>query len=758
MSGKIRKSDALYYHEKGKKGKLEVIPTKETKTQRDLALAYSPGVAEPCKEIAKNVNDVYKYTAKGNLVGVISNGTAVLGLGDIGPEASKPVMEGKGVLFKIFSDIDVFDIELNCKKVDEFVEVVKSLEPTFGGINLEDIKAPECFEIEKRLKKELNIPIMHDDQHGTAIISSAGIINALELVEKKIEDVKIVVCGAGAAAISCTKLYLQLGAQLNNIVMVDVDGVLNSKRSDIDQYREMFVTKREVDTLAQAMVDADVFLGLSAADVVSQDMIKSMAAKPIVFALANPNPEIAYDKAMSVRSDLIMATGRSDYPNQVNNVLGFPFIFRGALDIGAREINEQMQLAAVHAIAKLAKEPVPDIVNLAYNQSNLTFGKEYILPKPLDPRLLTTVSPAVAKAAMESGVAKFEITDWEKYENELNKRLGRDEQIIRILTSKALQNPKRVLFAEAENLNVLKAAQVIRDEGIGTPILLGNRAIVKSIILEHGLDLDDIEIIDPRTDEMDQKRKKFGDAYFNKRKRKGITYPQSKKIMRDRTHFGLMMLDQNEIDVFISSNAKEYQETLKPALEIIGLKKEVKKVAGMHVMLTKKGPLFCADTTVNVDPSMEDLIDITLLAAKEVMQFNVKPKIAMLSYSNFGSGKQESPSKVRKAVEYLHKYHPELIVDGEMQANIALNTESLNDIYPFCQLDQKGANTLIFPNLSAGNIAYKLLQEVGGCEAIGPILVGLNKPVQVLQMGSTVRDIVHMVTIGVVEAQIKNEL
>ena len=758
MSGKIRKSDALYYHEKGKRGKIEVIPTKETKTQRDLALAYSPGVAEPCKAIAENVNDVYKYTAKGNLVGVISNGTAVLGLGDIGPEASKPVMEGKGVLFKIFSDIDVFDIELKSKDVNEFVNVVKALEPTFGGINLEDIKAPECFEIETRLKEELNIPIMHDDQHGTAIISSAGIINALEIAGKKIDEVKIVVCGAGAAAISCTKLYVSLGAKIENIVMVDVDGVLNKKRTDIDQYRSMFITDRDVNTLAEAMVNADVFLGLSAADVVSQDMIKSMAKKPIVFALANPNPEITYEKATEVRDDLIIATGRSDYPNQVNNVIGFPFIFRGALDVGASEINEAMKLAAVKAIAALAREPVPDIVNLAYNETNLTFGEEYILPKPLDPRLLTVVSPAVAKAAMDSGVAKFEITDWNKYQNELNKRLGRDEQIMRILTSKAKRNPKKVLFAEAEHLNILKAAQVIRDEGIGTPILLGNRAIVKSLILEHSLDLDEVEIIDPRMDDFEENRNNFGDLYFQKRKRKGVTLPDAKKIMRDRTHYGLMMLDSNEIDVFISSNSKEYQDTLKPALQIIGLKKEVKKVAGMYVLLTKKGPLFCSDTTVNVDPTTEDLIDITLLTANEVEQFNVKPKIAMLSYSNFGTGKQASPTKVRKAAEYLHKFHPELIVDGEMQANLALNTDTLDEMYPFCQLDDKGANTLIFPNLSAGNIAYKLLQEVGGCEAIGPILMGLKKPVQVLQLGSSVRDIVNMVTIGVVESQIKNEL
>lgn len=753
MGIKIRKQDALDYHFKNRPGKIEVIPSKETKSQRDLALAYSPGVAVPCEEIAEDPSKVYKYTAKGNLVGVISNGTAVLGLGDIGPEASKPVMEGKGVLFKIFSDIDVFDIELDAKTPEQFISVVKAMEPTFGGINLEDIKAPECFEIESRLKEELNIPIMHDDQHGTAIISSAGLLNALEIAGKKIDEVKVVVCGAGAAAISCTKLYVRLGVKLENIVMFDVDGALTEDRTDIDEYRKPFVTKRKITSMKQAMEGADVFLGLSAGNIVSQEMIQGMAKDPIVFALANPTPEIAYQTAKEAREDVIMATGRSDNPNQINNVIGFPFIFRGALDVRATEINEEMKLAAVKAVAELAKDPVPDMVNLAYNSTNLTFGSEYILPKPLDPRLLNKVAPAVAKAAMESGVAQMEITNWEAYEQELNKRLGRDDQILRIITAKAKRDPKKVVFAEADNYKILKAAQIVKDEGIAFPILLGNVKRIERLIEENNLELDDVPIIDPRSEEMEEKRNEFGELFFNKRKRRGVNYYESKKIMRDRNHFGLMMVDTGEADTFISGLTREYPETLKPALQIIGVKEEVNRVAGMYIMLTQRGPLFFADTTVNADPSSDDLIDIVQLTHKEIEKFNVRPKIAFLSYSNFGSVERPETIKVRKAVEYLHKFHPEIIVDGEMQANLALNTETLNENYPFCQLDDKGANTLIFPNLDAGNISYKILQEAGGAEAIGPIVMGLKKPVHILQLGSTVREIVNMVTISVVDAQ-----
>ena len=756
MGIKIRKQDALFYHKKGRPGKIEVVPTKETKTQRDLALAYSPGVAEPCQEIARDPANVYAYTAKGNLVGVISNGTAVLGLGDIGPEASKPVMEGKGILFKIFADIDVFDIELDTKDIDEFVRTVKLLEPTFGGINLEDIKAPDCFEIETRLKKNLNIPVMHDDQHGTAIISGAGLLNALELVSKKIEKCRFVILGAGAAAISCTKLYLSLGAKKENIVMIDKEGVINKKRDNIDKYRREFITDRNVDTLEDVMKDADILIGLSTGNIVTKKMIASMASDPIVFALANPEPEIGYEEATSVRKDIIMATGRSDFPNQVNNVLGFPFIFRGALDVQATEINEVMKLAAVKAIADIAKEPVPDLVNVAYNQKNIAYGKEYILPKPLDTRLLTRVAPAVAKAAIESGVARRKIENWQAYEEALHKRLGRNDQILRFITSKAKRAPKKVIFAEADHYKILKAAQIVKDEGIAHPILLGDEQKISEIMEEHHLDLKGVPIIDPMDDAMEEERIVYGNLFFEKRKRRGYNLYEAIKAMRDRNYYGMMMVDAGEADAFISGLTREYPAVLRPALQIIGVEEGVNRVAGMYLLLTPKGPFFFADTTVNEYPTAQDLIDITLLTAKAVRIFNVQPKIAMLSYSNFGSAKGIDPVNVRKAVETLHKNHPDLIVDGEMQANFALNPDLLNEVYPFSQI-HSGANTLIFPNLSAGNIAYKLLQEMGAAEAIGPILLGLDKPVHVLQLGSSVREIVNVVTIAVVDAQIKKK-
>jgi malate dehydrogenase (oxaloacetate-decarboxylating)(NADP+) len=755
MSAKTSKQDALDYHAKGRPGKIEVVSTKETKTQRDLALAYSPGVAEPCLEIAANPEAVYKYTAKGNLVAVISNGTAVLGLGDIGPEASKPVMEGKGILFKIFADIDVFDIELNAKDIDTFVNAVKALEPTFGGINLEDIKAPDCFEIESRLKKEMSIPVMHDDQHGTAIISAAALINALELVNKKIDEIKLVVNGAGASAISCAKLYLALGVKKENVVMLDRNGVIRADRTDLDEIKKQFATTRDIRTLAEAMKDADVFLGLSKGNVVSQDMVRSMSKKPIVFALANPDPEITYELAISSRDDVIVATGRSDYPNQVNNALGFPFIFRGALDVRAREINEAMKLAAVRALAELAKKPVPEIVNMAYNQKNISFGKDYIIPKLIDQRLITTVAPAVAKAAIESGVARKIITDWEAYENELRGRLGLDENIIRVVVNKAKSNPKRVVFAEADTYKILKAAQIVKDEGIAKPILLGDVTKIQKLIEENNIDLNDVPIIDPRDASQNDKRIKYAQQLFEKRQRKGITLHEAKKLMNERNYFGAMMVQNRDADALISGLTKNYPSTIRPALQTIGTEAGVSKVAGMYIMLTKRGPLFFADCTVNANPDTQTLIDITVMTAKAVQQFNIQPRIAMLSYSNFGSARGEEPEKVARAVAQLKRDYPDMIVDGEMQANVAFNSELMRDNFPFSTLMNGGANTLIFPNLAAGNIAYKLIQELGAAEAIGPVLLGLNKPVHILQLGSSIREIVNMVTIAVVDAQAK---
>jgi malate dehydrogenase (oxaloacetate-decarboxylating)(NADP+) len=755
MSKTNKKQDALDYHAQGRPGKIQVIPTKPTASQRDLTLAYSPGVAEPCLRIADHTEDVYKYTAKGNLVAVISNGTAVLGLGDIGPEASKPVMEGKGLLFKIFADIDVFDLELNTKNIDEFVSIVKALEPTFGGVNLEDIKAPECFEIERRLKEVMKIPVMHDDQHGTAIISAAALLNACELQGKNLEDVKIVVNGAGAAAISCTRLYVSLGAKKENVVMLDRSGVIRATRDNLDAIKAEFATAREIDTLEQAMVDADVFIGLSSADCVSVDMLKSMAKNPIVFAMANPNPEIAYDLAISSREDLIMATGRSDYPNQVNNVLGFPYIFRGALDVRATSINEEMKIAAVHAIADLAKKSVPEAVNMAYNAKNLKFGSDYIIPKPMDLRLMTNVSSAVAKAAIDSGVARKVITDWDAYKEELKGRLGGEDAIMRAVTSRAKSAAKRVVFAEADNYKILKAAQIVKEEHIAIPILLGNVERIKEIIAEHALELEGVQIIDPMQEPA--RSKKFADALFQKRQRKGLTQLDAGKLMRDRNYFGASMVEFGEADAMISGLTKNYASTIKPALHVIGIEEGVNRVAGMYMMMTKKGPVFFGDTTVNVDPTVDELVDLTVLMNSAVRKFNIQPRIALLSYSNFGSNKGTVPEKVKKAVKILHEKHPEILVDGEMQGNFAINNELLKDNFPFSRLVDGPANTLVFPNLESGNIAYKLLQELGGAEAVGPILLGTRKPVHIVQLGSSVREIVNMVTIAVVDVQVKEE-
>lgn len=749
--------EALDYHSQGKPGKIEVVPTKPYSSQRDLSLAYSPGVAEPCKAIEKNKEDVYKYTAKGNLVAVISNGTAVLGLGDIGPEASKPVMEGKGLLFKIFADIDVFDIEVDVKDVDAFVNTVKAIAPTFGGINLEDIKAPECFEIERRLKEELDIPIMHDDQHGTAIITSAALLNALELAEKKIDEIKVVVNGAGASAMACVKLYFSLGVKPENLVMCDSKGVIRKDRPGLSDSKMNFATERDLKTLSDAIKGADMFLGLSKGDVVNKSMIKSMADNPIVFALANPDPEIAYKEAISVRKDIIMATGRSDHPNQVNNVLGFPFIFRGALDVRATAINEEMKLAAVKAIAKLAKEPVPEVVNQAYGTRNLVFGRDFFIPKPLDPRLIISVAPAVAKAAMDSGVAKIHIEDWDAYEAELSRRLGLDNKLIRNLTERAIQSPKRVVFAEADTYKVLKAAQIVKDEGIAIPILLGNIARINQLIQENHLDLADAMIIDPKAADQEDIRNKYGDLLYAKRQRKGLTQYESAHKMRDRNYYGAMMVEAGEADAFISGITRNYPETIKPALQSIGTEDGVNKIAGMYIVNTKKGPLFFADTTINVNPTAQDLADIAVLTAKAVSRFKIKPRLAMLSFSNFGSSDYEEAKKVSKAVGILHAEHPEIIVDGEVQANFAMNKELLNEQFPFSTLANKNANVLIFPNLSAGNIAYKLIQEVSDSEAVGPILLGMKKPVHILQLGCTVREIVNMVTIAVVDAETRKD-
>lgn len=749
---KIREQDALDYHAQGKPGKIEVIPTKPYSTQRDLSLAYSPGVAVPCTEIAENPESVYQYTAKGNLVAVISNGTAVLGLGNIGPEASKPVMEGKALLFKIFADIDVFDIEVDAEGVDEFVRTVKAIAPTFGGINLEDIKAPEAFDIEARLKQELDIPIMHDDQHGTAIISGAALLNACELAGKKLKDLKVVVSGAGASAISCVKIYIALGVKPENIVMCDSKGVIRSDREKMDKFKKQFATDRDLSSLEDALKGADMFLGLSTGNIVSKEMIRSMAKDPIVFALANPNPEISYKEATEAREDVIMATGRSDNPNQVNNVLGFPFIFRGALDVRATSINEEMKLAAVHAIADLAKEQVPEEVVVAYGEKNLVFGRDQIIPKPMDPRLITHVAPAVAKAAIKSGVAKNPITNWDAYKAELNRRLGNENKLMRNITQRARRDPKRVVFGEADTHKILKAAQLARDEGAVEPILLGNTQKINALIKEYSLDLEDATIIDPKAQSNRKLREEYGQLFFEKRKRRGYTLYEADKQMRDRNYFGAMMVEKGDADAFISGITRNYADVIRPALQIIGTREEVKRVAGMYILLTKRGPMFLADTTVNLNPTAEDLVEITLLTAQAIRKLRIVPRIALLSYSNFGSAKGPDAENVRKAVEILHRDHPGLIVDGEIQANFALNNELLQEKFPFSELVNQETNTLIFPNLAAGNIAYKMLQEMLMCESIGPVLLGLKKSFHVLQLGSSVREIQNMIKLAALDA------
>ena len=751
-----RKKQALDYHSNGRPGKIAVVPTKPTSTQRDLSLAYSPGVAEPCTEIHANPEDVYKYTAKGNLVAVISNGTAVLGLGNIGPEASKPVMEGKGVLFKIFADIDVFDIEIDANDIDLFCNTVKAIAPTFGGINLEDIKAPECFEIERRLKEALKIPVMHDDQHGTAIITGSALLNALEIAGKNIKEVKVVFNGAGASAISCASLYLQLGVDPKNLIMCDSTGVISTSRTDLDEQKQKFARDLQISTLTEALHNADVFVGLSKGNIVSKDMIKTMAPNAIVFALANPNPEIPYDDAIEARPDIIMATGRSDFPNQVNNVLGFPFIFRGALDVRATCINEEMKLAAVYAIADLAKQQVPELVNMAYNKANLQFGRDYIIPKPLDPRLITTVAPAVAKAAMDSGVAMAPIDDFEKYKDELIRRMGLDNTLIDRITTRAKTSPKRIVFAEADHYKILKAAQVARNEGIAIPILLGNKVKIEAISNEFGINIDGMEIIDPRGEAEANRVTEFGEIFYDLRKRRGFTIFEAKQIMRERNYFGSMLVRTGYADALISGLTRKYPDTIRPALQVIGIRENVKRVAGLYIMMTKKGPFFFADTTVNVNPTAEELADITVLVAQAVSNLNITPKIAMLSYANFGSSEGPDSIKVREAVKILHEKHPHLKVDGEIQANFAVNNAMLKEQFPFSTLVGHQVNTLIFPNLAAGNIAYKLLQEIGESEAIGPLLLGMKKPVHVLQLGSSVREIVNMITLAVVDAQAKS--
>ncbi len=756
MSKQNKQSDALQYHAEPTPGKIKIVPTKKYATQRDLALAYSPGVAEPCLEIEKNKDNAYKYTSKGNLVAVISNGTAVLGLGNIGPEASKPVMEGKGLLFKIFADIDVFDIEVDTENIEEFIQTVKHIAPTFGGINLEDIKAPEAFEIENRLKEELDIPVMHDDQHGTAIISAAALINALEIADKKIEDVKIVISGAGAAAISCTRLYQAFGASRKNIVMLDSKGVIRDDRDALTSQKAEFATHRKINTLEEAMVDADVFIGLSKADIVTPKMLKTMANTPIVFAMANPDPEIKYQLALDTRDDIIMATGRSDHPNQVNNVLGFPFIFRGALDVRATKINEPMKMAAVKALAALAKEPVPEQVNIAYGEKRLTFGKDYIIPKPFDPRLIGVVPPAIAKAAIESGVAKEPITDWEAYENKLLSRLGSDNKLVRLLHKRAKLDPKRVVFAEADQLRVLKAAQFTYDEGIAIPILLGRRQKIEALMAEIEFDAN-LTIIDPKSDEEEAQKDKYAHKYWEQSKRKGITLLTAKKLMRERNYFAAMMVNEGDADALISGFSRNYPTVVKPMLDLIGLDKGATRIATTNLLITDKGPLFLSDTSINIEPDAKDLAKIAQMTATTVKMFGLEPVMAMTSYSNFGSSNHKQASKVREAVSYLHRFYPNLIVDGELQTDFALNNKMRRDTFPFSKLGDKKVNTLIFPNLDAANITYKLLKELNNAENIGPIMMGMKKPVHILQLDASVDEIVNMTAIAVIDAQKKQK-
>ena len=752
MSNEKLRSEALNYHSNPQPGKIKIVPTKPYATQRDLGLAYSPGVAEPCLEIAKNKDDVYKYTSKGNLVAVITNGTAVLGLGDIGPEASKPVMEGKSLLFKIFADIDSIDIELDTKDVEKFIETVKIMAPTFGGINLEDIKAPEAFEIERRLKEELDIPVMHDDQHGTAIISAAALLNALEITDKKIEEVRIVISGAGAAAVSCTKLYKAFGASAKNIVMIDSKGVIRSDRENLSSEKLEFATDRKIDTLEEAMIDADVFIGLSIADVVNPAMLLSMANDPIVFAMANPDPEIAYDLAISTRKDIIMATGRSDHPNQVNNVLGFPFIFRGALDVRATKINEAMKMAAVKALADLTRESVPEQVNIAYGETRLTFGRDYIIPKPFDPRLISSIPPAVAKAAMESGVAKMPIQDWDKYREELLQRSGNDNKVVRMLHNRAKLNPKKIVFAEADHLDVLKAAQIVYDEGIAIPILLGHKETILELKKEIEFDAN-VLIIDPKSKETKDKRNQYALKYWENRKRSGVTLYSAQSKMRERNYYGAMMVMAGDVEGMISGYTRAYPTVAKPIFELIGKASKVKKVATVNIMTTERGPLFLADTAININPSAEELADIAKMTANVATTLGFEPIMAMLSYSNFGSSTHPNAVKVRNAVEILHTENPNLLVDGDIQSDFALNMELLKSKFPFSKLAGKKVNTLIFPNLESANITYKLLKELHKSESIGPIIMGLSKAVHIVQLGASVNEIVNMTAVAVIDVQ-----
>jgi malate dehydrogenase (oxaloacetate-decarboxylating)(NADP+) len=756
MSKERKRREALVYHAKPRPGKIEVVPTKSYSTQRDLALAYSPGVAVPCLEIEKNPEDVYKYTNKGNLVAVISNGTAVLGLGNIGSEASKPVMEGKGLLFKIFAGIDVFDIEVDAEDPEKFIEAVKAIAPTFGGINLEDIKAPEAFEIERRLKAELDIPVMHDDQHGTAIISCAALLNALELADKKISDVRIVISGAGAAAVSCTRLYKAFGARDENIIMTDSKGVIRKDRTSLTPEKKEFATAIDVHSLDEAMVQADVFIGLSMADIVSVDMLKAMNANPIVFAMANPDPEIEYNLACSVRDDIIMATGRSDHPNQVNNVLGFPFIFRGALDVRATKINEAMKMAAVEALAELTKKPVPEQVNIAYQETNLSFGRDYIIPKPFDPRLIEEVPIAVAKAAIASGVAKEPIEDWEKYREQLAGLIGKDQKMIRLIHDRARSAPKKIVFAEADQLDVLKAAQIVMEEGIGRPILLGRKDVISDLMQSINFQ-EEVSILDPKSDEQLEIKSKYANLFWNEQKRKGVTLYEAESLMRERNYFAAMMVKNGDADAMLSGYSRNYASVIKPVLDVVGKDKGVSKIAATNMMLTDRGPIFISDTSINIDPTAKELAKIGFMTSEIVKMFGIKPVMAMLSYTNFGSSKHPNAGKVTDAVAYLHRYYPDLVVDGPLQSDFALNREMLEERFPFSEITKKNVNTLIFPNLESANITYKLMKELNKNQSVGPILLGLKEPIHVLQLGASVDEIVNMAAVAVIDAQQKQK-
>ena len=756
MSKERKRREALVYHAKPRPGKIEVVPTKSYSTQRDLALAYSPGVAVPCLEIEKNPEDVYKYTNKGNLVAVISNGTAVLGLGNIGSEASKPVMEGKGLLFKIFAGIDVFDIEVDAEDPEKFIEAIKAIAPTFGGINLEDIKAPEAFEIERRLKAELDIPVMHDDQHGTAIISCAALLNALELADKKISDVRIVISGAGAAAVSCTRLYKAFGARDENIIMTDSKGVIRKDRTSLTPEKKEFATAIDVHTLDEAMVQADVFIGLSMADIVSVDMLKAMNANPIVFAMANPDPEIEYNLACSVRDDIIMATGRSDHPNQVNNVLGFPFIFRGALDVRATKINEAMKMAAVEALAELAKKPVPEQVNIAYQETNLSFGRDYIIPKPFDPRLIEEVPIAVAKAAIASGVAKEPIEDWEKYREQLAGLIGKDQKMIRLIHDRARSAPKKIVFAEADQLDVLKAAQIVMEEGIGQPILLGRKDVISDLMQSINFQ-EEVSILDPKSDEQLEIKSKYANLFWNEQKRKGVTLYEAESLMRERNYFAAMMVKNGDADAMLSGYSRNYASVIKPVLDVVGKDKGVSKIAATNMMLTDRGPIFISDTSINIDPTAKELAKIGFMTSEIVKMFGIKPVMAMLSFTNFGSSKHPNAGKVTDAVAYLHRYYPDLVVDGPLQSDFALNREMLEERFPFSEIAKKNVNTLIFPNLESANITYKLMKELNKNQSVGPILLGLKEPIHVLQLGASVDEIVNMAAVAVIDAQQKQK-